>query len=85
MPVNALGVDSTLSQEPPETPVKPTKEEKGSIMPRRHKKSAKKVKTRKGKSPRGRKPIFSDEQKRLLGRMISVALKEQLRAVVRGM
>lgn len=50
-------------------------------MPRRRRK----LKTRKGKSPRGRKPIFSDAQKRLLGRMIRSALKEQLRGVVRGM
>ena len=54
-------------------------------MPRRRKKSARKPKPRKGKSPRGRKPIFTDEQKRLLGRMIRGALKEQLRGVVRGM
>lgn len=54
-------------------------------MPRRKRKYTKKVKTGKAKSPRGRKPIFSDEQKRLLGRMIRVALKEQLRGVVRGM
>lgn len=44
-----------------------------------------KRKTRKGTGKRGRKPIFSDEQKRLLGRMIRGALKEQLRGLVRGM
>lgn len=54
-------------------------------MPRRKKKSAKKPQTRKAKSTRGRKPIFKDEQKRLLGRMIRVALKEQLRSVARGL
>lgn len=54
-------------------------------MARRRKNPARKPKTRKAKSTRGRKPIFTPEQKRLLGRMISVALKEQLRAVVRGM
>lgn len=53
-------------------------------MPRK-KRSAKMAKTRKGKSSRGRKPIFTDEQKRLLGRMIREALKEQLRGVARGM
>lgn len=54
-------------------------------MPRRKKRNVKKVKTRKGKSPRGRKPIFTEEQKRLLGRMIRDALKEQLRTVARGL
>lgn len=54
-------------------------------MPRRRKKSAKKPKTRTAKSTRGRKPIFTPEQKRLLGRMIRTALKEQLRGVARGM
>lgn len=54
-------------------------------MPRRKRKAGKKEKTAKAKSTRGRKPIFSDEQKRLLGRMIREALKEQLRGVVRGM
>lgn len=49
-------------------------------MPRRKRKAAKKA-----KSTRGRKPIFTDEQKRLLGRMIRGALKEQLRSVVRGL
>lgn len=49
-------------------------------MPRRKKKAGKKA-----KGKRGRKPIFSDEQKRLLGRMIRGALKEQLRSVVRGL
>lgn len=54
-------------------------------MPRRKRKYAKRVKTAKAKSPRGRKPIFTPEQKRLLGRMIRGALKEQLRGVVRGL
>lgn len=54
-------------------------------MPRRRRKSTKKPKTRKAKSSRGRPAIFTDEQKRLLGRMIREALKEQLRSVVRGM
>ena len=54
-------------------------------MPKRKKRKAKKGKTAKAKSSRGRKPIFTPEQKRLLGRMIREALKEQLRGVVRGM
>lgn len=54
-------------------------------MPRMKRKSVKKVKPAKAKSTRGRKPIFTDEQKRLLGRMIRTALKEQLRSVVRGL
>lgn len=45
----------------------------------------KKRKNTKAKGKRGRKVIFTDEQKRLLGRMIRGALKEQLRSVVRGM
>lgn len=45
----------------------------------------KKRKTREASGQRGRKPIFTDEQKRLLGRMIKTALKVQLRGVVRGM
>lgn len=45
----------------------------------------KKRKTIKAKGKRGRKAIFTDEQKRLLDRMIRGALKEQLRGVVRGM
>lgn len=44
-----------------------------------------KRKTRKSTGKRGRKPIFSDAQKRLLGRMIRGALKEQLRTAARGM
>lgn len=50
-------------------------------MPSRRK-TPKKKPTR--KSNAGRPPIFSDEQKRLLGRMIRTALKEQLRSVVRS-
>lgn len=49
-------------------------------MPRRKRKAAKKA-----KGKRGRKAIFTDEQKRLLGRMIRGALKEQLRHVARGL
>ncbi len=45
----------------------------------------KKRKTTKAKGKRGRKAIFTDEQKRLLGRMIREALKEQLRGVARAM
>lgn len=52
---------------------------------KRRRKPTRKLKTRKATSARGRKPIFTDEQKRLLGRMIKEALKEQLRGVVRGM
>jgi hypothetical protein len=32
---------------------------------------------------RGRKPIFTDEQKRVLERLIREALKEQLRSLVK--
>ncbi|MCK6499593.1 MAG: hypothetical protein L6Q38_08960 [Nitrospira sp.] len=49
------------------------------------KKPGRKPKTRKSRSSAGRPPIFSDEQKRTLGRMIRVALKEQLRGIVRGL
>lgn len=43
-------------------------------------------KTRKASSSkRGRKPIFTDEQKRVLDRMIREALREQLRGVVRAL
>ncbi|MCK6473356.1 MAG: hypothetical protein L6R28_16555 [Planctomycetes bacterium] len=38
-----------------------------------------------GKSKRGRKPIFTPEQKRVLDRMIREALREQLRSIVRGL
>ena len=34
---------------------------------------------------RGRKPIFTDEQKRVLGRFIRLALKDQLKGLVRGL
>lgn len=44
-----------------------------------------KRKTAKAKGKRGRKAIFTPEQKRVLERMIRGALKEQLRGVVRGM
>lgn len=45
----------------------------------------KKQNTAKAKGKRGRKPIFSGEQKRVLERMIRTALKEQLRGVARGL
>lgn len=54
-------------------------------MPRRKKRNAKKGKPAKAKSKAGRPPIFSDEQKRLLGRMIRGALKEKLRGAARAM
>lgn len=50
---------------------------------RKAKKAAVRVKSAKRK--RGRKPIFSDSQKRVLTRMIRIALAEQLRAVVKGL
>lgn len=53
-------------------------------MPRR-KKPTRKLKTRKAAGPRGRKPIFTPAQKRVLDRLIRVALKEQLRASARGL
>lgn len=53
-------------------------------MPRGKKKAAKKVKTAKAKSTRGRKPIFTPAQLNVLNRMIREALKGQLRSVVRG-
>ncbi|MCK6470924.1 MAG: hypothetical protein L6R28_04180 [Planctomycetes bacterium] len=49
------------------------------------KRLAKKSRTTKAKSTRGRKPIFTDEQKRVLARMIRGALKEQLRSAARGL
>lgn len=45
----------------------------------------KKRKTAKAKGKRGRKAIFTDEQKRVLERMIRGALKEQLRSAARGL
>ena len=45
----------------------------------------KKRKNTKAKGKRGRKAIFTDEQKRLLGRMIRGALKEQLRSLARSL
>lgn len=45
----------------------------------------KKSKTAKPKGKRGRKAIFTPEQKRVLNRMIRGALKEQLRTVARGL
>jgi hypothetical protein len=36
-----------------------------------------------GKSKRGRKPIFTEAQKRVLQRMISDSLKNQLRALAK--
>lgn len=53
-------------------------------MPRR-KRLTRKPKTRKATSARGRKPIFTPAQKRVLDRLIRVALKEQLRAAARSM
>jgi len=37
------------------------------------------------KGKRGRKPIFTGEQKRVLDRLIRTALKEQLRGIVKGL
>jgi len=34
---------------------------------------------------RGRKPIFTDEQKRVLDRLIRTALKDQLRSLVKSL
>ena len=45
----------------------------------------KKRKTIKAKGKRGRKHIFTPEQKRVLERMIRGALKEQLRSAARGL
>lgn len=46
---------------------------------------ARKRKIRKAAGKRGRKHIFTPEQKRVLERMIRGALKEQLRGAVREM
>ncbi len=55
-------------------------------MPRgRPKGSKNKVKAKTKGDKRGRKPIFSDEQKRLLERMIRVAMKAQLKGLVQDM
>ncbi|MCZ7647423.1 MAG: hypothetical protein M5U26_19565 [Planctomycetota bacterium] len=48
-------------------------------MPRRRAKPAK------SKLPRGRKPIFTPEQKRVLERLIREALKAELGRLVRGL
>ena len=58
-------------------------------MPRRNnrrgpaKKKADKKST--ASSKRGRKPIFTPEQKKVLDRMIREALREQLRNIVRSL
>lgn len=46
---------------------------------------ARKRKTRKASGKRGRKPIFTPAQKRVLDRLIRLALKEQLRTAARGL
>ncbi|MCW8133010.1 MAG: hypothetical protein KIS92_21865 [Planctomycetota bacterium] len=38
-----------------------------------------------GDGKRGRKPIFTDEQKRVLDRLIRGALKDQLRSLVKSL
>jgi hypothetical protein len=38
-----------------------------------------------GKSKRGRKPIFTEAQKRVLTRMISLSLKNQLRTLAKAL
>lgn len=38
-----------------------------------------------GASKRGRKPIFTEEQKRVLDRMIREALRDQLKNIVRSL
>lgn len=40
---------------------------------------------KKKKDGRGRKAIFTDEQKRVLERLIKAALKARLKGVVRGL
>ena len=46
---------------------------------------AKKQKSKKAAGKRGRKHIFTPEQKRVLERMIREALKVQLRSAARGL
>lgn len=48
-------------------------------------KTRKMRKITKAKGKRGRKPIFSGEQKRVLLRMIRAALKENIRGIARAM
>lgn len=48
-------------------------------------KTRKMRKTKKAKGKRGRRPIFSGEQKRVLLRMIRAALKENIRGIARAM
>jgi hypothetical protein len=58
-------------------------------MPRRNnRRGPAKKKTGKkptGTSKRGRKPIFTEEQKRVLNRMIREALRDQLKNIVRSL
>ncbi|MBE7466592.1 MAG: hypothetical protein HS116_24245 [Planctomycetes bacterium] len=54
-------------------------------MPRGRKKGVKKAANATKGGKRGRKPIFTDEQKRVLDRMIKASLREQLRGIMRSL
>jgi hypothetical protein len=57
-------------------------------MPRGSNKGARAARARRNAClpvKRGRKPIFTDEQKRVLERLVREALKEQLRGLVKSL